>query len=46
MKELLRNNMVKFTSFVKYNDKLQQNHDNYASERINNENNYKIHKFQ
>ena len=27
---LLLNNMVKFTSFVKYNDKFEQNHDNYA----------------
>ena len=45
IKELLLNNMVKFTSFVKYNNKLEQNHDNYAFERINNENNYEIYKF-
>ena len=42
MKELLLNNMVKFTSFVKYNNIFEQNHDNNAFERINNENNYEI----
>ena len=26
-----------FTSFVKYNDKFEQNHDNYGFETINNE---------
>ena len=36
MKDLLPNNMVKFTTFVKYNDKFEQNHDNYAFEKINN----------
>ena len=45
MKELLLNNMVKCTSFLKYNDKFKPNHDNYVSERINNENKYKIYKF-
>ena len=45
MKELLLNNMVKFTSFVIYNDKFEQNHDNYALEKINNEKNYEIYKF-
>ena len=34
--------MVKFTSFVKYNDKFEQNH---AFERISNENNYEISNF-
>ena len=45
MKELLLNNVVKFTCFVKYNDKFEQNHDNYAFEKINKENNYEIYKF-
>ena len=34
-----------FTSFVKYNDKFEQNHDNYGFETINNENNYEITNF-
>ena len=42
MKELLLNNMVKFTSFVKNNDKFEQNH---AFEGISNENNYEISNF-
>ena len=42
MKELLLNNMVKFTSFVNYNNKFEQKNDNYAFERINNENNYEM----
>ena len=37
--------MAKFTSFVKYNNKFEQNHDNYVFQRINNENNYEIYKF-
>ena len=37
--------MVTILSFVKYNDKFEQNHANYALERINNENNYEIYKF-
>ena len=37
--------MVKFKSFVKYNDKFEQNHNNYAFEKVNNENNYEIYKF-
>ena len=37
--------MVKFTSFVKYNGKFEQNHDNYAFQRINIENNYEIYKY-
>ena len=45
MKELLLNKLVKFTSFVKYNNKFEQNHDNYAFERIDNENNCEIYKF-
>ena len=44
MKELLLNNMVKFWSFVKYNDKFEQNHNNYAFERMNNENDSEIYK--
>ena len=45
MKELFLNNMVTLTSFVKYNDKFEQNHENYAFERINNDNSYEICKF-
>ena len=45
MKELLLNNMVKFTNFVKYNNKFELNHGNYAFERSNNVNNYEIDKF-
>ena len=37
--------MVKFTSFIIYNDKFEQNHDNYVFESINNENSYEIYKF-
>ena len=46
MKNFLLNNKVKFTSFFKSNDKFEQNHDNYAFERISDENNYKIYKFE
>ena len=35
--------MVKFTSFVKYNDKFEQNHDNYAFKNINSK--QKFHAF-
>ena len=37
--------MVKFTSFVKYNDKFEKNHNNYVFQRINIENNYEIYKY-
>ena len=37
--------MVKVTSFLKYEDKFEQNHDNSAFERINNDNVMKFTNF-
>ena len=42
MKKLLLNNIVKFTSFVKFNKKFKHN---YACERINHGKNDEIYKF-